>query len=123
VIVRSGAASSETNNHRWGKSIMIHFKLDSDTSFAQLTDGRLDRYGIATVIGGADIWGRLTATLIFEGTKILVRADQQNNVARLVPTADNPEIGYILNAISAEFGVTFIADHEEAGLFLAGELA
>jgi hypothetical protein len=102
---------------------MIHFKLDSDTSFAQLTDGRLDRYGIATVTGRNDIWGRLTATLIFDGTKILVRADQQNNVARLVPTADNPEIGYILNAISAEFGVTFIADHEEAGLFLAGELA
>jgi hypothetical protein len=123
VIVRSGASSSETNNRRWGISIMIHFKLDSDTSFAQLTDGRLDRYGIATVTGRNDIWGRLTATLIFDGTKILVRADQQNNVARLVPTADNPEIGYILNAISAESGVTFVADHEEAGLFLAGELA
>jgi hypothetical protein len=102
---------------------MIHFKLDSDTSFAQLTDGRLDRYGIATVTGRNDIWGRLTATLIFDGTKILVRADQQNNVARLIPTADNPEIGYILNAISAEFGVTFIADQEEVGMFLAGELA
>jgi hypothetical protein len=102
---------------------MIHFKLDTDTPFEQLTDGRLDRYGIATVIGGADILGRLTATISFDGSKILVRADQQNNVARLVPTADNPEIGYILNAISAEFGVTFIADHEEAGLFLAGELA
>ena len=99
---------------------MIHFKLNSDTSFAQSTDGRLDRYGIATVTGRD---GRLTATLIFDGTKILVRADQQNNVARLVPTADNPEIGYILNAISAESCVTFVADHEEAGLFLAGELA
>jgi hypothetical protein len=43
---------------------MIHFKLDTDTSFAQLTDGRLDRYGIATVTGRNDIWGRLTATLI-----------------------------------------------------------
>jgi hypothetical protein len=32
-------------------------------------------------------------------------------------------MGYILNAISAEFGVTFIADQEEAGMFLAGELA
>jgi len=60
---------------------MIHFKLNSDTSFAQLTDGRRDRYGIATVTGRN---GRLTATLIFDGTKILVRADQQNNVARLV---------------------------------------
>ena len=102
---------------------MIHFKLDSDTSFAQLTDGRLDRYGIATVIGGADIWGRLTATISFDGSKILVRSDRQNNVARLIPTADCSEIGYILNAISAEFGVTFIADQEEVGLFLAGELA
>jgi hypothetical protein len=74
-------------------------------------------------LGETTSGGRLTATLIFDGTKILVRADQQNNVARLVPTADNPEIGYILNAISAEFGVTFVADHEEAGLFLAGELA
>jgi hypothetical protein len=33
------------------------------------------------------------------------------------------EIGYILNAISAEFGATFVADQEEAGMFLAGELA
>jgi hypothetical protein len=106
-----------------GEINMIHFKLDSDTSFAQLTDGRLDRYGIATVIGGADIWGRLTATISFDGSKILVRSDSQNNVARLIPTADNPEIGYILNAISAEFGVTFVADQEEAGMFLAGELA
>jgi hypothetical protein len=46
-----------------------------------------------------------------------------DGAARLVPTADNPEIRYILNAISAESGVTFVADHEEAGLFLAGELA
>jgi hypothetical protein len=61
--------------------------------------------------------------LIFDGSKILVRSDSQNNVARLIPTADNPEIGYILNAISAEFGVTFIADQEEVGMFLAGELA
>jgi hypothetical protein len=102
---------------------MIHFKLDTNTSFAQFTDGRLDRFGIATVIGGADIWGRQTATISFDGSKILVRADQQNNVARLIPTADNPEIGYILNAISAEFGVTFIADQDEVGMFLAGELA
>lgn len=119
MIVRSGAALSEANDRQREKK-MIHFKLNSDTSFAQLTDGRRDRYGIATVTGRN---GRLTATLIFDGTKILVRADQQNNVARLVPTADNPEIGYILNAISAESGVTFVADHEEAGLFLAGELA
>jgi len=119
VIVRSGAALSEANDRQREKK-MIHFKLNSDTSFAQSTDGRLDRYGIATVTGRD---GRLTATLIFDGTKILVRADQQNNVARLVPTADNPEIGYILNAISAESCVTFVADHEEAGLFLAGELA
>ena len=102
---------------------MIHFKLDSDTSFAQLTDGRLDRYGIATVIAGADIWGRQTATISFDGCKILVRSDSQNNVARLIPTADNPEIGYTLNPISAEFGVTFVADQEEVGMFLAGELA
>ena len=102
---------------------MIHFKLDTDTSFVQLTDDRLIRYGIKTVVGGKDIWGRLTATMSFDGSKILVRSDSQNNVARLIPTADSPEIGYILNAISAEFGVTFVADHEEAGLFLAGELA
>jgi len=102
---------------------MIHFKLDSDTSFAQLTDDRLNRYGIKTVVGGKDIWGRQTATISFDGSKILVRSDSQNNVARLIPTADNPEVGYILNAISAEFGVTFVADQEEAGLFLAGELA
>jgi hypothetical protein len=102
---------------------MIHFKLDSDTSFVQLTDGRLDRYGIKTVFGGTDIWGRQTATISFEGSKILVRCDQEDNVARLIPTADCSEIGYILNAISAEFGVTFIADQEEVGLFLAGELA
>jgi hypothetical protein len=80
VIVRSGAALSEANDRQREKK-MIHFKLNSDTSFAQLTDGRLDRYGIATVTGRD---GRLTATLIFDGTKILVRADQQNNVARLV---------------------------------------
>jgi hypothetical protein len=85
--------------------------------------GWSSRHLIKTVVGGQDIFGRLTATISFDGSKILVRADQQNNVARLVPTADNPEIGYILNAMSAEFGVTFIADHEEAGLFLAGELA
>jgi hypothetical protein len=102
---------------------MIHFKLDTDTPFAQLTDDRLNRYGIETVVGGKDIFGRLTATISFDGSKILVRSDRQNNVERLIPTADNPEIGYILNAISAEFGVTFVADHEEAGLFLAGELA
>jgi hypothetical protein len=102
---------------------MIHFKLDTDTSFAQLTDGCLDQYGIATVIGAKDIWGRLTATISFDGNKILARCDHQNNVARLIPTADNPEIGYILNAISAEFGVTFVADQEEVGMFLAGELA
>jgi hypothetical protein len=102
---------------------MIHFKLDTDTSFVQLTEGGLDRYGIKTVFGGTDIWGRQTATISFEGSKILVRCDRQNNVARLIPTADNPEIGYILNAISAEFGVTFVADQEEAGMFLAGELA
>jgi hypothetical protein len=59
---------------------MIHFKLDTDISFAQLTDGRLDRYGIATVIGAKDIWGRLTATISFDGSKILVRSDSQNNV-------------------------------------------
>ena len=101
-----------------GEINMMHFKLDTDTPFAQLTDGCLDRYGIATVIGGNDIWGRLTATISFDGSKILVRSDSQNNVERLIPTADNPEIGYILNAISAEFGVTFIADQEEVGLFL-----
>ena len=116
----AGSQDADEGHNRQREKKMIHFKLDSDTSFAQLTDGRLDRYGIATVTGRN---GRLTATLIFDGTKILVRADQQNNVARLVPTADNPEIGYILNAISAESGVTFVADHEEAGLFLAGELA
>ena len=102
---------------------MIHFKLDRDISFAQLTDDSLNRYRIKTVVGGADIWGRLTATISFDGSKIFVRSDDQNNVARLIPTADNIEIGYILNAVSAEFGVTFIAGHEEAGLFLAGELA
>ena len=102
---------------------MIHFKLDTDTSFAQLTDDRLNRYGIKTAVGGKDIWGRQTATISFDGSKILVRSDIQNNVARLIPTADNPEIGYILNAISTEFGVTFIADQEETGMFLAGELA
>jgi hypothetical protein len=102
---------------------MIHFKLNTDTSFAQLTDDRLNRYGIATVIGAKDIWGRLTATISFDGSKILVRCDQEDNVARLIPTADGSEIGYIMNAISAEFGVTFIADREEIGMFLAGELA
>jgi hypothetical protein len=122
VIARIGAASPETKNAE-GRYQMIHFKLDTGTSFAQLTDDRLNRYGIKTVVGGKDIWGRLTATISFDGNKILVRSDSQNNVARLTPTADNPEIGYILNAISAEFGVTFVADHEEAGLFLAGELA
>jgi hypothetical protein len=122
LVARIGAASSETNN-RQREEKMIHFKLDSDTSFAQLTDGRLDRYGIATVTGRNDIWGRQTATISFEGSKILVRCDSQNNVARLIPTADNPEIGFILNAISAEFGVTFIADQEEAGMFLSNELA
>jgi hypothetical protein len=115
----AGSQDADEGHNRQRVKKMIQSKLDSDTSFAQLTDGRLDRYGIATVTGRN---GWLTATLIFDGTKILVRADQQNNVARLVPTADNPEIGYILNAISAESGVTFVADHEEAGLFLAGEL-
>jgi hypothetical protein len=85
--------------------------------------GWSSRHLIKTVVGGQDIFGRLTATISFDGSKILVRSDSQNNVERLIPTADNPEIGYILNAMSAEFGVTFIADHEEAGLFLAGELA
>jgi hypothetical protein len=102
---------------------MIHFRLDTDTSFAQLTDGRLGRYGIKTIVGKKDIWGRETATISFDGSTILVRSDSQNNVARLIPTADNSEIGSIMNAISAEFGVTFIADREEIGMFLAGELA
>jgi hypothetical protein len=102
---------------------MIHFKLDTDTSFAELTDGRLNRSGIETVIGVKDIWGRQTATISFDGAKVLVRCDHQKNVERLIPTADSSEIGYILNAISAEFGVTFIADREEIGMFLDGELA
>ena len=58
---------------------MIHFKLDTDTSFAQLTDGRLKQYGIETVVGGKDIFGRLTATISFEGSKILVRSDSQKD--------------------------------------------
>jgi len=102
---------------------MIHFKLDTDASFAELTDGRLNRYGIKTILGNKDVWGRLTATISFAGSKVLVRCDHQNNVERLIPTDDKPEIGYVLNAISAELGVTFIADREEIGMFLDGELA
>jgi hypothetical protein len=64
-------------------------------------------------MGSSRNWGLFAET----------REDSQKNVARLIPTSDNQEMGYILNAISAEFGVTFIADQEEAGMFLAGELA
>lgn len=92
--------------------MFMYFNSDRGIPFDQLTDGRLEAYDITTQVD-PDINGRPSASLICDGSKLLVRTDDKGMVYRLIPIEiDIGRIRHMLAAIGDEFNVVCQAEYD-----------
>ena len=102
--------------------MFMYFSPDRNIPFAELTDGRFNRYGIQVQID-PDINGRPTASLTCGDSKLLVRVNSKSMASTFVPLeTDIGQIQYMLDAIGFEFNAVCSTEYDGPYKYVRGDV-